>query len=90
MEKKIIRGTSDYIHNTITIYNDEKENYILEKTRGSYPLSTIPEGHIFAMGDNRNNSEDSRFRDVGFVPLEMIKGKAIMIFWPLNNIKTLP
>ena len=27
MEKKIIRGTSDYIHNTITIYDDEKENY---------------------------------------------------------------
>ncbi len=66
------------------------EGYILEKTRGSYPLSTVPAGTIFVMGDNRNNSEDSRFRDVGFVPLEMIKGKAVMIFWPFDNIKTLP
>lgn len=66
------------------------EPYILDKTRGSYPLSTVPEGHIFVMGDNRNNSEDSRFRDVGFVPLDLIKGKAMMVFWPLGNIKTLP
>lgn len=66
------------------------ENYILEKTRGSYPLATVPEGHIFVMGDNRNNSEDSRFKDVGFVPYDLIKGKAIMVFWPIDHIKTLP
>ncbi len=66
------------------------ETYILEKTRGSYPLATVPEGTIFVMGDNRNNSEDSRFRDVGFVPLDMVKGKAVMVFWPLDHIKTLP
>jgi signal peptidase I len=66
------------------------ETYILEKTRGSYPLATVPAGHVFVMGDNRNNSEDSRFRDVGFVPLEMIKGKAVMIFWPIDQLKTLP
>ena len=68
----------------------QNEEYILEKTRGSYPLSTVPEGHIFVMGDNRNNSEDSRFRDVGFVSLDMVKGKAIMVFWPLDQLKQLP
>lgn len=68
----------------------QNETYILEKTRGSYPLATVPEGHIFVMGDNRNNSEDSRFKDVGFVPLDMIKGKAVMVFWPLDHIKSLP
>ncbi|MPL60390.1 Signal peptidase IB [bioreactor metagenome] len=67
-----------------------KETYILEKTRGSYPLATIPEGHIFVMGDNRNNSEDSRFRDVGFVSYDLVKGKAIAVFWPLDHIKSLP
>lgn len=66
------------------------ETYILEKTRGSYPLATVPEGTVFVMGDNRNNSEDSRFRDVGFVSYDMIKGKAVMIFWPFDHIKTLP
>ncbi|SDD47346.1 signal peptidase I [Sporomusa acidovorans] len=66
------------------------EPYILERTRGSYPAVTVPEGHIYVMGDNRNNSEDSRFQDVGFVPLELIKGKAVTVFWPLDHIKTLP
>ena len=32
------------------------EPYILSKTRGDYPLATVPAGHIFVMGDNRNNS----------------------------------
>lgn len=66
------------------------ETYILNKTRGSYPLSTVPENHIFVMGDNRNNSEDSRFADVGFVPFDLIKGKAVMVFWPFDHLKTLP
>lgn len=66
------------------------EDYILEKTKSEYPKSTIPKGTIFVMGDNRNNSEDSRFADVGFVPLDLIKGKAMMVFWPLDAFKTLP
>jgi signal peptidase I len=66
------------------------ETYILERTRGSYPLATVPADHIFVLGDNRNNSEDSRFRDVGFVPYELIKGKAVLIFWPLDQFKALP
>ena len=72
--------------------NDQllREDYILEKTRTEYPKVTIPEGTIFVMGDNRNNSEDSRFSDVGFVPLDLVKGKAIFIFWPMDEMKTLP
>ncbi len=66
------------------------EPYILSKTRGDYPLSTVPEGHIFVMGDNRNNSEDSRFADVGFVPYDLIKGKAVLVFWPFDQFKSLP
>ena len=66
------------------------EPYILEKTLSDYPEATVPEGHIFVMGDNRNNSEDSRFADVGFVPYELVKGKAVLVFWPLDNMKTLP
>jgi signal peptidase I, bacterial type len=68
----------------------QNETYILEKTKGSYPLATVPEGHVFVMGDNRNNSEDSRFRDVGFVSYDLIKGKAIVVFWPVDHLKSLP
>lgn len=68
----------------------QREDYILEKTRTEYSKVTIPDGTVFVMGDNRNNSEDSRFSDVGFVPLNLIKGKAVLIFWPFDDFKTLP
>ena len=73
------------------LVNDQllTEDYILEKTRSEYPKSTVPEGRIFVMGDNRNNSEDSRFADVGFVPYDLIKGKAVLVFWPISQYKTL-
>jgi signal peptidase I len=67
----------------------QNETYILDNTRGSYPLSTVPEGRIFVMGDNRNNSEDSRFKDVGFVPFGLLKGKASLVFWPLDDFRAL-
>jgi len=43
------------------------------------PPIVVPEGHVFAMGDNRDRSSDSRVW--GFVPIENIKGQAFMIYW---------
>ena len=44
----------------------------------------IPENNYFMMGDNRDNSNDSR-RDVGFVPLENIEGKARFLFYSIDD-----
>ena len=66
------------------------EDYIAEKTRTEYPKQTVPEGTLFVCGDNRRNSLDSRFPDVGFVPLELVKGKAALIFWPIDDLAALP
>jgi signal peptidase I len=43
----------------------------------------IPQGHYFAMGDNRDNSLDSRFW--GFVPRDYLLGKALVIYWSFET-----
>ncbi|MCR5176052.1 MAG: signal peptidase I [Anaerovibrio sp.] len=92
--KRVIAVPGDTIeikeHNVYVNGELQNEDYILSKCRNDYPKTTIPEGHVFVMGDNRNNSEDSRFPDVGFVPYNLLKGKAMMVFWPVSDWKTLP
>ena len=68
----------------------EGEYIKLLKMSGKYDRQhpiVIPEDHFWAMGDNRNNSRDSR--SLGPIPEEELMGHAIFRFWPVDKIGTL-
>jgi signal peptidase I len=66
------------------------EPYILEPYTAGYVKDlVVPEGDLFVMGDNRQNSIDSRDPDVGFVKIDDVYGKAVFRIYPFNEIGTL-
>lgn len=84
-----IRNGDIYINGELV--EEEPFQQIYYYNRGRYGSAgspiTVPEGHMYVLGDNSGSSADSRFW--GFVPKENIVGRADIIFWPLNRIRLL-
>jgi signal peptidase I len=66
-------------------YNPDfaEENYPIFRLEGDGKEIVIPAGKYFVMGDNRNNSEDSRYW--GFVPRELVIGRAMFVYWSYDE-----
>ena len=65
------------------------KEYMIQQYYQTITNITVPEGSIFVMGDNRNNSDDSRDVALGTVDARFVLGKAILILFPLGQIKVL-
>ncbi len=64
-----------------------EEDYISEPAVRGFLSQEVPEDHYFVLGDNRNNSMDSRDPRVSFVPKELVVGRAIWSYWPLSRLE---
>ena len=103
ISKKIIEPFIDYQTDEILINNGRRRQYIeyffekeirvLDIIDFSIADNTreylVPNNNFFVMGDNRDNSQDSRFSSVGFIPSDNIIGKAQFIFFSLENSRFL-
>ncbi|GKU78604.1 signal peptidase I [Paenibacillus sp. L3-i20] len=80
VEEPYIKEAIEQAHAKGELYNkrDNFPNEMISET-------VVPEGMIFALGDNRSNSTDSR--SIGFVKDDEIVGRADVIFWPLNKLE---
>lgn len=100
--KRVIGLPGDTIETRdgIVYVNDRRldEPYLAEGTitgdpsDGSNPeiaRQVVPEGRVFVMGDNRDNSHDSRYSDRGPIPIDSIVGRAFVLVWPPGKMGAL-
>jgi len=82
-----VAGDSVEVKNGALYLNGQrqKEHYLLEKgVDGDFPKTVVPTGELFVMGDNRNDSEDSRI--FGPIATKAVIGKAVAVWWPFWHL----
>jgi signal peptidase I len=67
------------VHKDPRTFDDLPTVPVSSRIRDNFGPLTVPDGTIFCLGDNRDNSLDSRFW--GPVPLDYVKGRAVLIYW---------
>ena len=77
-------GETVEIHNGEVTIDEEvlSEPYLTTTTEGDFGPYIVPEDHYFMMGDNRNNSADSRYWRNTYLSKDKIVGKAVLRYWP--------
>lgn len=75
LEEPYLKAKQDEFNGNFT------DDFTLEQITGS---TTVPEGKIFVMGDNRQNSLDGR--SFGFVDVDSVVGEANIVYWPINKM----
>lgn len=87
--KRVVAVEGDKVkveNNTLFINGiSQNEDYIFEQKMEDFPEVTVPSGTVFVLGDNRNNSLDSRDSRVGFVKYNMVVGRAALRIYPFRN-----
>lgn len=81
-DRILIENGKVYLNGELLQENYISEDVTTERTGKFYDL-TVPEGYVFAMGDNRGKSRDCR--GFGCVPIEKIESKVAIRFWPFDK-----
>ena len=88
IRNKKLYVNGEEVEDSHAVFSDKFPRGSLLQGRDNFGPVTVPQGKLFFMGDNRDNSNDSRFW--GFVDENDVKGKAMFIYWSWDRVKAWP
>lgn len=83
-----IGGDTVEVRRGQVILNGESQNepYVAAEHQTNFAAQKVPDGAVFVMGDNRGDSQDSRFWPVPWLNMDSIVGKAFVTYWPPGRL----